>query len=184
MVIDVKDKKFFLNWLVNHVSFKQREILWILNYLANHEAILKNVRFVEKADETERGIQIRDASFSGNSLVLFLKGKTFSDSEQIFHEIRLNWKDTLYLECLFEDSWQNSLYLSILEDNPYAPWNDQVSSEIRNEIDAYFRQLEVKGQQELLYHQIDQALEKGDHDAFIELTEELNRLKIKETQLK
>lgn len=184
MSIDVKDKKFFLNWLVNHISFKQREILWILNYLANHEAILTNVHFVEQADKTQRGLQIRDSSFAGNSLVLFLKGKTFSDSEQIFHEIRLNWKDALYFECLFDNAWQNNLYLSVLEDNPYAPWNEHVDPEVKEEIDAYFKQLEVKGQVELLYHQIDQALEDGDHEAFLELSAELNRLKIKEAQMK
>lgn len=182
MFINVKEKKAFLNWLVNHVKFKQREILWILNYLANHEAILANVHFVEQADKTERGIKIRDASMPGSSLTLYLKGKTFTDSEQIFHEIRLNWKDTLYFECLFEDSWQNSYYLSILEDNPFAPWNEHVSPEVKNEIDSYFEQLEVKRQVSLLYRQIDKALEDGNQDAFIELSEELNRLKFKATQ--
>ena len=39
MFIDVKEKKNFLNWFVTHASFSRREVCWILNYLANHEAI-------------------------------------------------------------------------------------------------------------------------------------------------
>ena len=46
MLIDVREKKNFLTWMVNHVSFSRREVFWILNYLANHEAILSNVHFV------------------------------------------------------------------------------------------------------------------------------------------
>lgn len=183
MFIDVKDKKIFLNWLVNNVSFKQRETLWILNYLANHEAILANVRFVEKAEQTQRGLQIRGASCVGEPMTLFVKGKAFFDSDQIFHEIRLNWKEPLYLECFFQDSWRNSYYLAILEDNPAAPWNKQVSEEVTKEINNFFKEEELRHQIEGLYHQIDLAIEAGDQEAFLELSGEVNRLKMQEEKI-
>ena len=60
MFVDVREKKVFLNWFVTNANFSRREVSWILNYLANHEAILANVHFVEHAEVAERGLQIRE----------------------------------------------------------------------------------------------------------------------------
>lgn len=181
MFIDVADKKAFLIWLVNNVTFAQREILWILNYLINHEAILINVRFVEHADKTNRGIQISSVEMEQKPIMLYLGEKKFSDTDQIFHEIRMNWQDPLYLECIFENAWQNSDYLSILEDNPFARWNEHVDEEILATVDHYLHQQEIVSKMALLYQQIDCSLEDGDVEAFLELTTELNHLKMTES---
>lgn len=179
MLIDVREKKNFLTWMVNHVSFSQREVFWILNYLANHEAILSNVHFVEGANQANRGLQISDLSFDGEPMKLFLEGKEFTDTDQIFHEIRLNWKRPLYVECLFENAWQTREYLMILEDNPFASWDDSISEEDAELIEHYFKEKEQEARLKMLYAQIDQALEKKDKDAFLALSDEVNRLILK-----
>ena len=179
MLIDVREKKNFLTWMVNHVSFSRREVFWILNYLANHEAILSNVHFVEGANQANRGLQISDLSFDGEPMKLFLEGKEFTDTDQIFHEIRLNWKRPLYVECLFENAWQTREYLMILEDNPFASWDDSISEEDAELIEHYFKEKEQEARLKMLYAQIDQALEKKDKDAFLALSDHVNRLIIK-----
>lgn len=179
MLIDVREKKNFLTWMVNHVSFSRREVFWILNYLANHEAILSNVHFVEGANQANRGLQISDLSFDGEPMKLFLEGKEFTDTDQIFHEIRLNWKRPLYVECLFENAWQTREYLMILEDNPFASWDDSISEEDAELIEQYFKEKEQEARLKMLYAQIDQALEKKDKDAFLALSDEVNRLILK-----
>ena len=179
MLRDVREKKNFLTWMVNHVSFSRREVFWILNYLANHEAILSNVHFVEGANQANRGLQISDLSFDGEPMKLFLEGKEFTDTDQIFHEIRLNWKRPLYVECLFENAWQTREYLMILEDNPFASWDDSISEEDAELIEHYFKEKEQEARLKMLYAQIDQALEKKDKDAFLALSDEVNRLILK-----
>ena len=179
MLIDVREKKNFLTWMVNHVSFSRREVFWILNYLANHEAILSNVHFVEGANQANRGLQISDLSFDGEPMKLFLEGKEFTDTDQIFHEIRLNSKRPLYVECLFENAWQTREYLMILEDNPFASWDDSISEEDAELIEHYFKEKEQEARLKMLYAQIDQALEKKDKDAFLALSDEVNRLILK-----
>lgn len=179
MLIDVREKKNFLTWIVNHVSFSRREVFWILNYLANHEAILSNVHFVEGANQANRCLQISDLSFDGEPMKLFLEGKEFTDTDQIFHEIRLNWKRPLYVECLFENAWQTREYLMILEDNPFASWDDSISEEDAELIEYYFKEKEQEARLKMLYAQIDQALEKKDKDAFLALSDEVNRLILK-----
>lgn len=175
MFIDVKEKKNFLNWFVTHASFSRREVCWILNYLANHEAILNNVHFVENADVTMRGLQIRDLTVQGEPIKLFLQGKFFDDSDQIFHEIRLNWKEALYIECLFENAWDNPGYLSILEDNPFLKWNENIDADVLASINHFLAEEEQMAQIKQLYQEIDRALEKGDEETFLCLSEAVNK---------
>ncbi|WP_033626662.1 IDEAL domain-containing protein, partial [Enterococcus faecalis] len=70
-----------------------------------------------------------------------------------------------------------SQYLSVLEDNPFAPWNEQVDQEVARAIDQYFKQEEQTQRMALIKAQIDDALETGNKEAFLELSDELNRLK-------
>ena len=106
------------------------------------KTILSNVHFVEGANFADRGLQISDLSVEGEPMKLFLQGKEFTDTDQIFHEIRLNWKKPLYVECLFENAWQTREYLSILEDNPFSSWDASVSEEDTELIERYFQEKE------------------------------------------
>ncbi|MGX7125559.1 YpiB family protein [Enterococcus viikkiensis] len=177
-MIEVAEKREFLVWLINNVSFQRREVIWILNYLINHEAILRNVHIVEGALNTKRGIVFRDITQREDSMVLTVEGQQFTNSDQIFHEIRLHWQQPLYLECVFPNSWQNAQYLLVLEDNPENSWNDTVSEEIVLEVENYLKRQEKEAQADLLKKQIDLALEDGDKESFLILSDELNRLKL------
>ena len=174
-MINLIDKKRFLNWLVSHVSFSRREVSWILNYLATHEAILDQVHFVEHVDQTPRGILIQSAEIT-EPMALYIEGRRFVDSDQIFHDMRLNWKKPLYIECILPKSWSNELYLGVLEDNPYHSWNDTMDNEMLNKIDLFFAKEDYEQQVTDLYEQVDQALEEGNQEEFYTLSEKLNQL--------
>ncbi|KAF1305463.1 YpiB family protein [Candidatus Enterococcus willemsii] len=176
MTINITDKKQFLNWLASHESFARREVSWILNYLATHETILKNVHIVEHAEKTPRGICMQTNKHIGNPISLFLEGKVFVDSDQIFHEIRLNWKEPLYLECRFANSWENSLFLAVLEDNPFHRWNETLDTEMTSKVADFFVKEDIEARIAELYQQIDDALENGDQAQFLSLSSEVNQL--------
>ncbi|GAA3024412.1 YpiB family protein [Tetragenococcus solitarius] len=176
MEIATLDKKRFLNWLVSHEVFAKREISWILNYLANHEIILKHVHFVEKARRTPRGITICTQQFYGEPLALFIEGKVFNDSDQVFHEIRLNWQEPLYLEIKFNQAWDNELYLGVLEDNPYYRWNDTMDAKTQARVKHYLKKEATQAEIAELYQEIDQALENNDQTTFMKLSEKVNQL--------
>ena len=162
MAINAADKKRFLNWFVTHESFARREVSWILNYLANHETILKNILFVEHAEKTPRGICVRSNQVGGEAI--------------IFHEIRLNWKEPLFLECCFSKSWENELYLAALEDNPHHRWNETIDAEVIAKVEEYFFKEDLEARVLDLYKEIDRALEKNDHELFLTLSAEVNEL--------
>lgn len=81
---------------MNTVPFGRREVLWILNYLLTHDAILNNVHFVENVEKTDRGIRVVADGLGKEPLLLFIQAQEFTDPEQIFHEIRMNWRKALY----------------------------------------------------------------------------------------
>lgn len=172
----LEEKKKFINWLIESVKFYNRESYWILNYLINHDVILNRVVFVEQADKTKRGLTIKDQSLGvGPHLFLTKEGMQFTDTEQIFHDIRMNWREPLYVDILFENHHHNALYQSVLEDNPFLKKEEkeQIDETIYNELNDFFIQKEENYLIESLRQAIDVAVDEGDEEQFLSLSKEL-----------
>lgn len=172
--ITVEAKKAFISWFLDRYQLKRRESMWILNYLLNHDIVLNKVHFVEHVSKTPRGIKMSTVGVESEPFLFYKDGKVFTDPEQAFHEVRLNWRDDMYLELSFRDPWKTEQYLAVLEDNPYHKWNDQISSEVIYEVDDAMRKLDLINQKNQLLTDIDQALELGDKLQFINLSSKLN----------
>ncbi len=67
---------------------------------------------------------------------------------------------------------------------PFASWNDSISEEDLELVEQYLKEKEQAAHLKMLYLQIDQALEKGDKDAFLELSDEVNREILSKNQVK
>lgn len=178
-MIELAEKKRFINWLIQSVSLKSREAYWILNYLLNHEFLLNKVRFVEDALFTPRGLVITDQTVSGNGIEMVKQGVKLADPTQIFHEIRMNRKETIFLEVKFEGMYQSTFFLSVLEENEYQPMDETLKEEIDSELDAYFKNQDKKYQLSFLLKEINEALEANDKDLFLSLAKKYELLKNK-----
>ena len=176
MAITLAQKKNFLAWFVTSQSFTRREVSWLVNYLISHEVILENVHFVEKAEVTPRGLVIQTAEFSDTPILLYKEKIEFADVDQIFHEIRFHWQEDLYLECRFKDAWQEAIYLGVLEDNPYASWNETLDPQFDRQVEDYFDELARESQKKELLLRINLALEENDQATFAQLSSELKAL--------
>ena len=104
--------------------------------------------------------------------------------------MKLNDMDDDYydddMEIDFEDAWEHPVYLAILEDNPYYPWNENIPSEITDTIDTaldYETLMIARGQ---LLSEIDRVLKEGHEHSFNELSNELIAIeqKIAQTNVK
>ncbi|MDN6161285.1 MAG: YpiB family protein [Atopostipes sp.] len=171
-----QQKKSFLKWLTKNYRFKVRESLWILDYLYNHDTMLAKSRFVEGVDQTPRGIYMSVSDQEQVDFVLYKNGHSYENPMKAFHEVRLNWSSTLYLEIDFEKSWQSEEYLAVLEDNPYAPWNEQITKESIAEMKKSLRYESLVQQKDSLLKELDQALESGDQKEFNQLSSEVQKL--------
>lgn len=176
MDVTIEVKKQFLSWFIANQTFSRREVSWLVNYLISHEAILDHAHIVEQTEKTPRGLLIQSSQQGEPNLIFYKNKQKFTDIDQIFHEIRFHWQEELYIECRFQDAWQEISYLGVLEDNPYAPWNQQLKDSEVQRVDNYFLALEKQNQMNQLLNQIDQALEEGNQVRFTELSNQLKQL--------
>jgi uncharacterized protein YpiB (UPF0302 family) len=177
-MVEVKDKRDFLTRFMTHANFSRREILWLLNYLIGHEVILEHVHIVEHSEKTPRGLRFISAEFDQvEPITMFRDGRSYLDVDQIFHDIRLNWKEELFLETGFPDSYYDAQYRDVLEDNPYYRWSEHIDEQVEEEIDEFLHEQEEETKLKAYYQAIDLALAQGNEAEFIKLSEQVKAIK-------
>jgi len=174
--VQLKDKKKFIKWFLENYQLKRRESLWIMNYLLNHDIVLNKTKFIEKAHATPRGILMSTVGMNESDFQFYKDGIGFKDPEKAFHEVRLNWHSDLYLELIFPESFLSKRYLEVVEDNPYAPWNDTVPEELDNHVENELDRMQLEERKEELLKEIDAALVSNEKNNFYDLTDELNEI--------
>lgn len=175
----LEEKKSFITWFIQNYQLKRRESLWILNYLLNHEVLLKNIHFVEKIEITNRGIGLASLESPKEAFVYYKEGKQFDDPEQAFHDLRLNWKEDFYLELFFNQSYQSLSAFGVLEANPFEKEEKNFDSELVELVDESLNRLALQERKRYLLQLIDMALIDKDVEKFKTYTEELKEIEEK-----
>ena len=165
-MIDLSAKKKFLSWLIQCVTLKRRESYWILNYLLNHEAVLNRVVFVQGAIYTPRGLMITDQEQDGIGLEMMVNKHLITEPEDIFLNIRKERKSILYLEIMFEEMLSTNYYLSVIEENPYQPLDEEFTQTFELSFADFFEEDAKAFKINQLVEAINQALEAGDKESF------------------
>ncbi|MGO2083587.1 YpiB family protein [Vagococcus sp.] len=178
-MIDVEQKKTFIKWVIDSLTLKKRESYWILSYLLNHDVLLTKLMFVNNALATPRGLKISDETVAevDSGLLLSKDGLEFDDPEQIFHEMRLNWRQTLYLEIDFPNSFHYLPYQTVLETNPYIDETNEEVVEWEKELQGYLSSLEKEAQLTSLLVAINQSIDEEDEVAFRNYTKKYKKIK-------
>lgn len=169
----IETKKKFISWFIKSYQLKRREELWILNYLLNHELLLKHIHFVENAEHAPKGIQFVSVACPEKQFAYFKKGLKIENPEQAFHDLRLSWKEPCYISLCFPSAYKTLVSFGVLEHNPYETLQDE-----QTEVDLSY--LEQDTLKEQLLRAIDEALKTGDKERFFMYTQQLNELEKKE----
>lgn len=185
MKASLEDKKSFLTWFIQNNQLKRRESLWILNYLLNHEQLLKNVHFIEEVSLTNRGMGLATIESEQDPFAYYKDGRKFEDPEQAFHDLRLNWQETFYLELYFDNAYQVLSAYGILEQNPNIEEGSDMSFELGEKVESSLNRLAWKERKRQLLLLIDQALSDQNEEKFQSFTDELRKIdeKIKANDL-
>lgn len=166
-------KKRFIAWFIANHALKRREALWILNYLLNHELLLKQVHFVEHVETTPKGMWFSTQREASDSFYFYKNGIKFDNPEQAFHDIRLNWKEPCYIEMEFEEAYLALVRFGVLEKNHFCKEGVKEESQVLlNELASIQKQV----YQEELKKEIDQALLEENQEVFMLLTKRLQEL--------
>lgn len=174
--IPVVEKKDFLKSFLKQYELKRRECAWLLNYLMSDDNLMERVHFIEQAEQTPKALVI---SAQGVSTIPFSFRKNqhvTTDAEKAFHDIRLNQTEEIYIELHFKGAKSYSLYLAVLEDNPYLPENQKRAEVMENEAEQLLSHSLYMFNRSKLLEQIDQALDTRDQTLFNQFTEALRLL--------
>ncbi len=107
----------------------------------------------------------------------FYKGNVMTtDAEKSFHDIRLNRDEDIYIQLNFRASFHSPQYVAVLEENPYAPKQAQVSENDQRLAEQFLERSIYEFRRGRLMKLIDEALDRHDEEAFRRLTDELNKL--------
>lgn len=138
--------------------------------------MLRKTHFVENVEQTPRGIYISASGEKGEDFYFYKNGHVYEDPIQAFHEVRLNWSSDLYIEIAFERTWESPQYLAVLEDNPYARWNDRIVDEQIDEMKLALTYASLEVVRESLLDKINNLLIVGDKETFERLTKNLEEI--------
>ncbi|KAA0550248.1 YpiB family protein [Bacillus sp. BGMRC 2118] len=174
--VSVNEKKEFVRWFLNNYQLKRRECVWILNYLMSHDQLMKKVHFVEQAQYCPKGIIMSTHCVDDVPFRFYKENVMTTDAEKSFHDIRLNRDEDIYIQLNFRESYHSSNYVLVLEDNPFMPKHLQISEKDKELAEKFLVESIYSFQREKLMKSIDDALDNHDHDAFLQLTKQLNRL--------
>ena len=168
----LETKKKFISWFISNHSLKRRESLWILNYLLNHELLLKQIHFVEHVEATPKGMLFSTIKPAQESFLFYKEGTKFDNPEVAFHDMLLHWKEDCYVELDFPNAYKSMVSFAVLEKNPYYFSEIEEMEVVDEELDSIQKEVLISQ----LKAEINEALESMDSQRFMELTNRLKEL--------
>ncbi|MDG5787582.1 ReoY family proteolytic degradation factor [Evansella sp. AB-P1] len=175
--VPVMEKRDFLKWFLDQYQLKRRECAWLLNFLMSDDVLMERVHFVEQAEFCPKALMI-SANDVDNVPFAFHKNQHVTmDAEKSFHDIRLNRNEDIYVQLNFKDKQSIPQYMAVLEENPFLPVNEEEANINSLLAEMFLDQSILSYRIDILEKDIDQALIRGDEDAFHELVKQYKSLK-------
>ncbi|EFI84549.1 Uncharacterized conserved protein [Listeria grayi] len=175
--ISINDKKDFIRWLLDNHQMKIRESMWVLNYIAGHDQILKYAHFVDSLEGYKRGLSLGAHGSNAEPFRFFKENIVTTDPEKAFHDIRLNWDEDLYIELHFSGARLSPEYALVREENPHALLH--LDDEAKDEAKTFLDESISVFAKENLMKQVDKALDERNEEDFYKLAEAYHQLKEK-----
>lgn len=165
-----KKKKFLQNFSLNN-QFKQKEILWILNYIVNNNTILEKISFVDNAINYDNGLLISTSKVDTPAIILYKTNQQYlSDPEKIFEHLRKNKETEIYIQLNFEKIDKCEDYNHLIKKQ-----NDSnlLSFQDNKEIENFLKYTELLFERKYLMIEIDKTLKSRNEKKFLKLTSQL-----------
>lgn len=168
-IVTSTQKKVFIKWLIEQHVLDNRETIWLLNYLRSNERLLNIVHFVEAIGQRQRSIVISCNSRRDSDFEYIKSAVRTTDPEKAFHDLRLNQDDPVYIKINMESVQPSAEYFAVLEDSQdSSPLS--IHETYGKAAESATNAAERAYAETIIYEQINHALDIGDRDKFIELS--------------
>lgn len=174
-IVSNLEKKAFLKWLLERRELKNRETVWLLNYMVSNEKLLGLIHFVDNVTGCTRAMTISEKKGSVENFEYVKATVCTSDPEKAFHDLRLNQDEAVYVKVDLPSARYYPEYFSVLEESPNM--EESVHEKYGRAAEYAAGAAEKAYAEKKLYREINEALDKGDAARFYRLTELLKTLK-------
>lgn len=173
-IVPVTQKRAFIRWLLDHHLLKNRETVWLFNYLMGSDQLLGLIHFAEHVAGCTRAITISSSKQENEVFKYTKENVTTPDPEKAFHDLRLDQEEAVYIKIALPSVAGRADYLAVLEETPHDAQSvhDTYGKAAENAAKA----AEKAYAEQYLYREINHALDRGDKETFYRLTDELKKL--------
>lgn len=176
--IAVEDKKIFIKWLLKSHKMKNHKCDGMLNYLLTHDEALNRVRFMEEAHYCQRAMEMSATDSESIPFRFYIGNLMTADTEKSFQDMKINPDKELCIQINFLGKYESAEYLAVLEENEYLPeylkkLNAKLSEDVSEDIESLVSVIIARSNRHVLINEIDRALDCGDKELFMQLSEML-----------
>lgn len=174
--VSARAKKEFIRFFLTHYQLKNREGIWILNYLVSVENLLEKVHFVDDIGVCPTSI-VMSTFCSDEESFLYFKGKRLSASGEVaFQDIRQHKFQDLFIQLNFQGKEFSEKYKAIREEVNMNSLKEKFEKEDIELVNNLIEHSSLTFKKQWLLNKIDEALDRKDQDTFLNLTDQLNSM--------
>lgn len=132
------------------------------------------MHFVEEAHYCPRAIVMSSVDSQGIPFRYYKGNIMTNDAEKSFHDLRMNGEDQVFIQLNFPNVPPHMNYIAVLEQNPHMPQQLVLTEYDRIMAETILDDSLYKYQQQKIYDEIDAALDAGDKELFLQLSNQLH----------
>ncbi|MCL6453814.1 MAG: YpiB family protein [Alicyclobacillus sp.] len=172
--ITVAEKRHFLRWFLANYQLQSREAEMLMRYIMTRENVLRRVHFVENFRQLPRVIVVSTTCVQVAPFRYYRRNKPVStDVEQAFLDLYQHPDDDVYIGLYFKDRSTSAAYAAVLEEAATAELEPAVREMIAMQAEWLLDQLTYRYERSKLMAAVDEALDRGDREAFLAASQRL-----------
>lgn len=172
--VTIAEKKHFLRWFLANYQLQSREAEMLVRYMMTRENVLRRVHFVDNFRHLPRVIVVSTTCVQVAPFRYYRRNKPVStDVEQAFLDLYQHPDEEIYVGLFFKERATSAAYAAVLEETTTAELEPAVKELITLQAEWIIDQSLRNFQRLQLMEAVDEALDKGDRQAFIEACKQL-----------
>lgn len=178
-IINLEDKKAFINWILENKKMKRRDCTWLLEYLLSHDKALESVRFMEEAHYCQRAVVMSTTEVESVPFRFYSGNLMTAETDKASQELRMYPEKEMCIQINFTGSQTCVEYMAVLEDNERLPSylredSVKVLEDVSEDTERLISAITASTNRVSLMNEIDKALDSGDKELFMQLSRMLN----------
>jgi len=174
-VVKISEKKHFIRWFLHKYELQNREAEWLLQYLSTNDQLLERVHFIDSFKNLPKTILMSATCVQMTPFKFYKNKNVTSDVEKAFMDIHNHPSEDIFVGLFFKDRAHSPEYASVLEANPHEDRKEPSDRLIALHAELVLEEALSDYQRKSLYRAIDEALDRKDRQAFLQLTAELRK---------